>query len=245
MRNKITAVLLTLIAAGALNGSAAASITNPVIDWVPLESFAYEPNFVMPFQSLAGNPLTIVGKITLDFNPPMAFDNPVNGSYEYTFVIDQLTSQGSVFVEQGNFDIWTTNYTGGRISIYKDASLNRDYGTNPPNPTAPSTFNDGELILQGTLSNFRTVSNAWAVNNNGGNYNADIVFNGGTQWPLISSDVCTNDTGANGYLIGVWQRNLTGTPAGYIRSCDGKVDMNACSVPSESSTWGRIKSLYR
>ncbi len=234
MKFRGTSLLAAAILVGALSTQAEAY--DPFIDWGPLESFAYEPNFVLPHQSIAGNPLTIVGKVDAGFFGPLA-GNTLGPGVEYTFVIDQLTSQGGVNI--ANIQ-WQTNYTGGAFRFYKDTTPDRNYGTNPPNATAPSSFEDGELILSGTLSSFKTVSN---TGNNGGNYNANVKYTGGTQLHLLN--LCPDANGNHGRLIGVWQRGVSGTPAGYIRSCDGKFDLWECPVPTENSTWGRIKSLIQ
>jgi len=245
MRHKGIALLIALLAAGVLSGSPSA-VTNPIIDWSSVEGFAYEPNFVMPHQSVAGNTLTLVGKVGTFGSPLDVLNDPTLPSVEYTFVISQLVSQGSVFNELGNYDTWSTNYSGGHFWIYKDTTPDRAYGTYPPNATAPSTFNDGELILEGTVHNFRTVSNAWIADmNKGGNYNADLLFTGGTQLPDLTP-ICEDINGFQGYLMGLWQRAVSATPAGYIRSIDGKIDMYICPppAPTQDSTWGKIKSLY-
>lgn len=246
MRHKGTALLIALLAAGVFAASASA-VTNPIIDWSAVEGFAYEPNFIMPHQSVAGNELTILGKINL-FNSPLdVLNDPTLPGVEYTFVFAGLISQGSVFNELGNYDTWTTNYTGGHFWIYKDTSPDRDYGVNPPNATAPSTFQDGELILEGTVSNFHTVSNAWIADmNKGGSYNGDLIFTGGTQLPDLVP-ICEDEDGYQGYVIGLWQRAVTGTPTGYIRSADGKIDMYLCPppAPTEKGTWGGIKALFQ
>jgi len=231
MRHKGTASLIALFAAVVLSGTASAA-TNPVVDWTGPESAAWEPNFVAPHNSVAGNVLTIVGKITLPFNAPLTGLNPVDGSTEYTFVFDQLTSQGT----QDLGPVRRTNYTGGVWAIYADGTPDRNFGVGPlPNATSPSTFSDGSVVLSGTFNNFYTVSNEL---NNGGNYNADILVTGGSALGFMQTDnsLC-------GYLIGVWNRTPGSFPAGYIRSADGKMDFFGCPVPVENSTWSRIKGL--
>jgi hypothetical protein len=230
MRHKGTASLIALFAAVVLSGTASAA-TNPVIDWTGPESAAWEPNFTAPHNSTAGNVLTIVGKITLPYNSPLTSLNPVDGATEYTFVFNQLTSLGTVDLGP----VRRTNYSGGAWAIYADGSPDRAFGTNPPNATMPSTFNDGSVVLSGTFANFYTVSNEL---NNSGNYNADILVTGGSAYGLMQSDnsLC-------GYLIGVWNRTPGSFPTGYIRSADGKMDFFGCPVPVAPSTWGRIKGL--
>lgn len=229
MRQTVQSIVIALFAAGVLSGTAGATIVNPVIDWSGPESQAYEPGFVMPFTSTSGAQLTVVGKIQL-FQAPLAGLNAADPTKEYTFVFDQLTSTGTV----DNGATWKVVYNGGRFRIYEDANPNRNYGTNPPNATSPSTFLDGVLVLEGTFSNFITNSNKF---NPGGNYNADLVCTGGREFPLVS---CAGQ-GFTGYMQGVWNR--TGALTGYIRSCDGKIDLFDCPVPVQGSTWGRVKTL--
>ena len=225
--------MIALLAAVVLSGTAIAA-TNPVIDWTGPMSAAFEPNFVAPHNSTAGNELKIVGIITLNFQAPLTSLNPAvgNGGGEYTFVFDQLISQGTVDLGP----VRRTNYTGGRWRVFQDATTPAVFGTAPPNLTSPSTFENGTVILSGTFSNFYTQSNEL---NNGGNYNADIVVSGGTAYPLLQSDNAL----CGGYLIGVWNRTPGSFPAGYIRSADGKMDFINCPVAVEPTTWSRIKGL--
>jgi len=224
--------MIALLATVVLSGTAVAA-TNPVIDWTGPNSAAFEPNFVAPYTSVAGNELKVVGKITLDFQAPLAGLNPSvgNGGGEYTFVFDQLTSQGTVDLGP----VRRTNYTGGRWQIFIDATTPAAFGTNPANATSPSTFQDGAVVLSGTFTNFYTQSNEL---NNGGNYNADILVTGGSAFELMRADnaLC-------GYLIGVWNRTPGSFPTGYIRSADGKMDFFGCPVAVEPTTWSRIKGL--
>lgn len=229
MRHKGIATLSALLAAGVF-ATASLAATNPVIDWSGPESAAYEPNFVAPHNSVAGNELTIVGKIQL-FQAPLNGFDAGDPTREYTFVFDDLISQGTVDLGP----IRRTNYTGGRWRVFEDLTPDRNFGTNPPNATSPSTFEDGGLILEGTFTGFYTVSNETGFS---GNYNADIVATGGSALNLLAADgsLC-------GYLIGVWNRTAGSFPTGYIRSCDGKFDFFGCPVPVENSTWSRVKSL--
>jgi hypothetical protein len=229
MRHKGIATLSALLAAGVIS-TAALGATNPVIDWSGPESAAYEPAFSMPFTSTAGNELTIVGKIQL-FQAPLAGFNAGDVTREYTFVFDDLISQGTVDLGP----VRRTNYTGGRWRVFEDLSPDRNFGVNPPNATSPSTFEDGTVILEGTFSGFYTQSNEIG---NSGNYNADLLVTGGSAYNLMAQDgsLC-------GYLIGVWNRTSGAFPTGYIRSADGKLDFFGCPVPVESSTWSRVKRL--
>jgi hypothetical protein len=228
VRQRFTAIPIALLAAGVLSTSALAQ-TNPIIDWSGPESQAYEPGFVMPFDSQPGAELTIVGKIQL-FQSPLNGNNASDPTKEYTFVFDQLISSG-VEVDAGF--TWNVSYSGGRLRVFEDPSPDRVYAANPPNASVPSTFTDGPLILQAAVANFVTKSNK---SSNGGNYNADLTWNGGTQLSLVSCG------GGHSTLLGVWNR--TGIVAsGYIRSADGEINL-ICPLPAVPSTWGNIKNLY-
>lgn len=230
MRHRGTTSTIALIAAVVLSGTATAA-TNPVIDWTGPMSAAFEPNFVAPFTSVATNELKVVGTITLDFKAPLAALNPSvgNGGGEYTFVFDQLISLGTV--DEGVTQ--RTGYSGGRWRVFQDAGTVASLGTTPPNATSPGNYEDGSVILSGTFTNFYTRSNEL---NPGGNYNADVLVTGGSAYDLMQTDnaLC-------GYLIGVWNR--TAAPAGYIRTCDAKLDFFGCPVAVEETTWSRIKGL--
>jgi len=230
--HRFTAVPIALFAAGVLSTSALAQ-TNPIIDWSGPEAQAYEPGFVMPFNSQNGAELTIVGKVLL-FQNPLGGNNATDPSKEYTFVFDQLISNG---IEVDGGVTWNVAYSGGRFRVFEDLTPNRVYTATPPNVNVPSTFTDfdgGSLILQASVTNFLTKSNKFAQ---GGNYNADIAFNGGSQLSFV------NCGGGHATLLGVWNR--TGiVAAGYIRSADGEINL-VCPVPTEPSTWGNIKALYR
>ncbi|TPW10083.1 MAG: hypothetical protein FD129_2008, partial [bacterium] len=179
MRHRGTTSMIALLAAVVLSGTATAA-TNPVIDWTGPMSAAFEPNYVAPFNSVASNELKVVGKITLNFQAPLTSLNPAvgNGGGEYTFVFDQLISQGTV--DEGVTR--RSDYLGGRWQIFQDTVTPAVFGTNPANATSPSTFQDGVVILSGTFANFYTRSNEL---NPSGNYNADILVTGGTAYGLM------------------------------------------------------------
>ncbi|MEO6462481.1 MAG: hypothetical protein ABIP29_05345, partial [Candidatus Eisenbacteria bacterium] len=70
---------------------------------------------------------------------PLVFNHAAN---QYTYVISGLISINRQTV--GSYII--VDYSPGNLSVYEDdraAGTAFDYGVNPPNATAPSTFNDG------------------------------------------------------------------------------------------------------
>ena len=74
---------------------------------------------------------------------------------------------------------YSTNYSGGTIQIYEDLSPDHDYGINPPNATAPSTFADGTLLLSGNFTRFVVQTNDF-TQFQVGNAEGDINWNGGS-----------------------------------------------------------------
>jgi hypothetical protein len=71
---------------------------------------------------------------------------------------------------------------------------------------------------------------------NGGSYNANLLFNGGSQLSLL-------DCPTGNIQNSLWNR--TGiVAAGYIRSADGHVNLD-CPVPARSSTWSEIKARHQ
>ena len=71
---------------------------------------------------------------------------------ELTWVVRDLVSEGQTSPDGGRTLI--ISFTGGTIGLYTDPSTNHDWGTDPPNVTAPSTFEDGDQFLQGAFSQF-------------------------------------------------------------------------------------------
>ena len=113
------------------------------------------------------------------------------------------------------------------------------YGTNPPNGTAPSTFTDGTLLLQGSFTRFLVQTNDF-TSFQVGNAEGDIIWTGGSLLSLMyqGTEPCP------GLFTGglTWRASMV--PAGYLFNHDGKIDLN-CPTPAESATWGKVKAQYR
>jgi hypothetical protein len=127
------------------------------------------------------------------------------------------------------------HYADAAFYIYEDAAKNGDYGTNPPNATSPSTFQDGTLVLTGTLSGVTRLD-----------YNmgfpepsivATCTFTGGSKYgELVQGDNWT-------FHGGLSANPLFGIPTGYLHNWSTKVIFSG-PLPTKSSTWGGIKALY-
>lgn len=229
--------ILAMLAVAALLGGTryAGAATGPVIDWDP--AYTWEP-LATATNSVAGQEFRLVGTVS-GFDGPLGFLNPTDPTREYTFVAYGLISQGTTSVGPPAFTIYTTNYTGGTFELYEDLSPDAVFAANPPNAQVPSTFGDGTLLLSGSFTSFQVVSNNFTSFNTG-NIEGNISWTGGSLIALMNpgGQPCPGlFTGGSTWFPGVMI-------PGYIYRHDGKIDMQ-CPVSASSSTWGRIKSLYR
>lgn len=225
--------ILAVLAAVAFAATAEAG---PSIDWDPIHFYA-PPTSTFNNQP-AGNSLTGVGTVS-KFDAPFAFLDASDPTREYTIYIGGLTSLGTTTIGAPGLQFYTTNYTGGTIAIYEDLSPDHVYGVNPPNGTAPSTFQDGTLLLAGFFTRFLVQTNDF-TSFQVGNAEGDITWNGGSLLAL------TNQGGepCPGLFTGglTWRASIV--PQGYLFTHDGKIDLN-CPTPTAPSSWGRLKGQYR
>ena len=163
---------------------------------------------------------------------PLVFDQVAN---EYTYHFSGLTPSGQTIV--GPFVI--IEYASpGTLDVYEDprsGGTPGTYGVHPPNATAPPTFTDGTQILSGRLTNFRFILN---TSNRSGSFESEFEAIGGTQ---LSNIPLNNRTG---WTFAGATGNATGIPAGYAHQIDGQTFLQEPSR-GRSSSWGRVKSLYR
>jgi hypothetical protein len=230
--NNLKTRILTVLAALALATSAQAG---PSIDWDPI--FFYGPPSSTPSNQPVGNGLWGVGTVS-DFNAPFDDLDPLDPTKEYTIYLYGLTSLGTTVIGPPATQFYTTQYSGGTIEIYEDLSPDHDYGTNPPNATVPSTFNDGTLILKGDFTSFVVQTNNFTTFQTG-NAEGTIDWNGGT---LVERTVQGGEECPGLFTGGLTWRTSVLIP-GYLFRHDGKIDLN-CPVPATSSTWGKIKATY-
>jgi len=163
-------------------------------------------------------------------------------SYEYTVYIRDLTVSARFFAFPNLIVTFANN---GRWSCYADnfpadggtAAL---YGTNPPNPTAPSTFNDGTSDplagerLTGDVDDFVLIYN-FAIN--AGSCGGNMTLDGGPDLLYVPAAYRAN---WSVYLRG--QTNPT-IPAGYDHPAEG--EFMPPGTPVAHRTWGALKALYR
>ncbi|HKQ57574.1 MAG TPA: hypothetical protein VJY35_06875 [Candidatus Eisenbacteria bacterium] len=207
----------------------------PLIDWDPVYYWEAGATTTPAPNSNPGGQLNVVGTISA-FGGPLADLNANIPAREYTLHITGLTSGGTTVIPVGTNNFYFTPYTSvGTIDIYEDLTPDADFGINPPNGTAPSTFTDGTVILTGTVSGF-----FWQANDfsgfSSGNSEGDITWTGGTRFNDVNP--CPS----------LFTGGLTWLPSllidGYLFRHDGKIDLE-CPTGTRNTTWGRMKSLYR
>jgi hypothetical protein len=226
------AVMLCVLAAvGTLMPAAWAQ--NTILDFT---GFMYEsdntPGAVGYPPSNPGDVMAAVGIIE-NMSLPL-ISNPEN--YQYTIYFSDLISDGEYDLGGGTYYI---SYQGGFVDIWADAYTGPgytapDYGIEPPNGTAPSTFTDGSLYLHGVFYAFWIV---WYPALNAGN------FEGYCNWTLGSG--LGELENPNGYAFaGLLDPYVAPVPQGYDLEAVGHVTFDP-TVPTELSSWGQVKNLYR
>jgi hypothetical protein len=143
----------------------------------------------------------------------------------YTFYLSDLALGSEQNLGSG---LYRRSYTGGQFRIFESTSaLDRpyQYGINPPNPTAPATFVDGQYWLGGSFSNFSllvdTTRGLASASGQGG-------YTGGSYYENLSqNDMFT--------FAGLTKDRSAGVPAGYEYAMDGQVSATVTPVPEPAS----------
>jgi hypothetical protein len=171
-----------------------------------------------------GDQFSAVG-ILNDIENPLVWDT---GSYSYTWYVRGLVAVGETVIGTTH----VADYTGGLFTIYVDLlPSNHQYGVNPPNATAPSTFSDGiSTYLDGFFTDFTVTYNDATAS---GSFVGTLNLTGGDVFPLLSA--------TEGWTFGSNIADVS--PEGYDIELNGDVFLTVVSVEEES--WGGIKSLYR
>lgn len=167
---------------------------------------------------------SIVG-ILNDIEAPLVWDT---ATYSYTLHVRELVSLGEVQVSTTHI----ASYSGGLFTVYVDwLPSNHNYGINPPNATAPSTFTDGiSTYLDGFFTDFTLTFNDATSS---GSFSGSLTFTGGDVYPNLNA--------TEGWTFGA---NIAGvSPAGYDLQMNGDVYLTIVSVDDQS--WSNIKNLYR
>ena len=216
----------------------ATSHAGPIIDWDPA-FFYVDPAGATPTNSPPGTQLFIVGNVSV-FGPPLNFLNANDPTKDYTFYIYGLTSLGTTPTPVPPLGTaYLASYDSGVFELYEGTPRDAAFDPNPPNANVPSTFTNGKLLLSGTIDNFYTQTNNFSGFQTG-NAEGTITWTGGNLLSYVTEggESCpTLFTGGLSWADGVM-------PEGYLFRHDGKVDLD-CPTPARTSTWGKIKTLYR
>lgn len=172
-----------------------------------------------------------IGFLPVLFSPLVADTS----TFEYTYILSGLTVSNVTPV--GSFLI--IDYAGpGTIKVYEDSKTLGTpgvYGINPPNATAPSSFTDGTLFVEGAITGFQIILNTAT---NSGSYEAVFEAVGGSQ--LVNIPLGQRD----GWTFAGLTGNELNKPEGYEHQVDGQI-LVMDPVPVELKTWGSIKKDYR
>jgi len=221
MKRIYIVVLVALLVAGA------ARAADPLIDY---QGYSFETGAFPP--SNEGDVLTILG-IVDDLDVRFTVDL---GATEVTVVASDLVSGGEVDLGNG---FWMTSFGGGNLNLYDDPLKDHDYGVNPPNASAPSTFSNGTLFLGGTFDSFFLYFNPTTGN---GFYEGYVLFTAGTGLTTL------NQINSKGYTFGgVLSRNVipnTAIPAGYDLQVDGTLQVGPPIIAVRPTTWSAVKEMY-
>ncbi len=227
MKKKAIAFLLGMFALN-VGFTPAAGAAQLLFDYVGYDYESPDPD---PTQfGEIGSGYVSLGEVPVLF-APLVFNTVAN---EYTYVISGLTAVTRQVV--GPFII--VDYAGGMLDVYEDSrtlGTPYDFGVNPPNATAPSTFVDGTHYLSGALTNFRFVFNTV---DNSGSFEANYQVVGGSQLSNVPADL------RSGWTFAGTTSNELNMPAGYDHQVDGQVLVEQV-VPTKDKSWGALKANYR
>ncbi len=200
---------------------------------------AYGPPTGFPWMDLPdlGTPLVMEGRVAAVGAP---FDDLLPaGNWEITWVFE-----GSACTQAGNWDDFFC--AGGLFATYEGGTLTFYLDTSPDaNILDPSTFRDGEVVLQAQTSTVNAADNdphvACPQRPDEPDVFAFFSFVGGSWFARVSD----NGTGLAGTSRGEMDN---GVPPGleplFTFRVDGVVDVYG-PVATEATTWGRVKALYR
>lgn len=245
MKKFLGSVLVALVALGAMAPLASAQCVtgtgvNVLFKW-DANGFSYETGAPYTnYMSPAGNQLGAYSAMTLLCGPLGALD-PNDPAKEYTMIWQDLTSSGTVTSPFGASGTkYTTVYTGGIFFVVEGPVNARAWtsATVPaPVPAGPA-YGDGSVILSGVIDSLTTTITRSSLGTVNGSFRGKYRVTGGTY----ANAFCSGNAPA-ALMDGLWYP--VNPPAGYTGHNNGKFDAPDCTTPAQSSTWGRIKTLYR
>lgn len=162
-------------------------------------------------------------------------------SLDAAFGVDLLTEELTFYVyglivatEMDMSGTLIQTYSGGHMEIYRDAAMNADFGVNPPNPTAPSTFNDGTLFFSGDFVDMTML----ITPTGNGTFEGNLNGTGGT---MIDGS-CSGCVYTWGGAFTTAAANAQ-VPEGYDMQVDGVLEIDA-AVSTDEVSWDAVKALY-
>jgi hypothetical protein len=188
--------------------------------------------------SLDSVSIVILGTVS-DAGPPLdgiVTDDP---GREITYILDGMSDPGEWLwdSQDGEYGGYGYEFQDGSFRLYSDNTPDRDFSN-------PATFQDGQLLLEGTLSEYVVYA--------GSDYPCPqcfpghfgwVDFTGGDLFALVSQD-------GVGYRGWIEQTSLGEAPLDSLitpgRSFPTHGSMTLyVPVATVETTWGRIKARYR
>lgn len=220
----------------------AACLSGTLAEWSATRALGWETSYNQQyFYSYPGSNLAICGKLTSTCGPMSGVH--ANADSELTWVVDGLVSLGGSDSLDQHHSSSMTHYAGGSLRIYQGSPKNTPtFGSEPPSPpnaTVPSTYEDGTLLYQASISNFTVLLSRDNLGNVSGGWSGQFTASGG-----VLRDSIPSGEFANGWFP-VTFGNCGAPIAGYVvYCCSGSFSYNA-TVPVISKSWGDLKTLYR
>jgi hypothetical protein len=157
------------------------------------------------------------------------------GTNQYTFFLDSLCVANVDSTTYPGFK--TITFAGGEFNVYCDSLAGgtaADYGVNPPNATVPSTFQDGECVIGGDLSQMEIF---WDLSTGEADLSGMVNLTRGTQLANIPPSQ------RSGWTLAGLRGNTPGMPMGYSWQIDGSLYISE-PTPTQKSSWGKLKQQY-
>ena len=193
--------------------------------------FGYDYTFPLPRDFTGpGQQYVALGDVD-NINPEAVITDPLNNEYTCVLYSGTLTSADTI---AGTYAQYEYMMGDGTYYIYEDpiaGGTHRDYGINPPNGSAPATFEDGTLILGAQFTSLTIVVN---LATSTASLNGTLTFYCGDDWgdlPCYEGWTFAGET------------TETGIPEGYRWAVDGLVYVH--ETATEGTRWSNIKNLFR
>jgi hypothetical protein len=199
--------------------------------WIPWHNFP-----------AIGSSLFVVGLVD-HFNAPFQDLLPPAGTYEATYSIEGLMCTDNILWDDFVHGVggMAAGYSDGTLRIYVDSTPDAD-------PADPSTFEDGELVLEAQLIP-RDYMGEFLLMDGGCCYpsvetlSGCFEFSGGAWFSRVKS---ADGDGCRAVIAGCFRGSIPDElrEMGYVGQSSSRLDLYAV-VTVKSATWGGIKSLFR